>query len=104
MLFSNSYQREIRLVLHCPFCGAPEDERVSGVDEFGSNIVLLMFDCPFSLKTPTEIISQDDSVTQKFLDDWRQKNGEAWLESIGPILKNREVRNMERMAKRSSAA
>jgi hypothetical protein len=74
------------------------------VDESGVDVVLLMFDCPFSLKTPREMISQDDCVTQKFLDDWRQKNGEAWLESLGPILKNREVRNMVRMARRSSPA
>jgi hypothetical protein len=92
------------LSLHCPFCDAPGDERVSGVDESGEAVVLLMFDCPFFFKMPQKQMNDDDSAIQNYLNDWRQKNGEAWLETIGPVLKNRELRNIERKKNRSSAA
>jgi len=62
-----------------------------------------MFDCPFSLKMPKDIMTEEDAEIQKYLEDWRRKNGDAWLESIGPILKNRELRNIEKNVKRSSA-
>jgi hypothetical protein len=92
------------LVLYCPFCNAPEDERVSGIDGTGGSVVLLMFDCPFSLKMPQNLMSEKDTGIQKYLDDWRLKNGDAWLESVGPILKNRELRNIQKNMKRSSVA
>ncbi len=63
-----------------------------------------MFDCPFSLKITQKLILENDDLLQKYLDDWQQKNGVAWLDSIGPILKNRELGNMDRKAKRSLAA
>jgi len=73
------------------------------VDGSEDAVVLLMFDCPFSLKMPKDIMTEEDAEIQKYLEDWRRKNGDAWLESIGPVLKNRELRNIEKNVKRSSA-
>ena len=92
------------MALRCPFCEASGDERVSGIDEFGEAVVLLMFDCPFFFKMPQNLMNNDDSAIQNYLNDWRQKNGEAWLETIGPVLRNKELRNIERKENRSSAA
>jgi len=82
--------------LRCPFCAAPEAERVSGIDGSGSEVVLLMFDCPFFIRIPQEVGAKNDQKIQAYLDEWRAKNGDEWLESIGPFLKNRELRGMER--------
>jgi hypothetical protein len=81
--------------LHCPFCFAPEDERVEATNEDGDSVLLVMFDCPFYYQFSTGEIASDDKM-QKLLDDWRTSNGEAWLESVGPIMKARELRNIER--------
>jgi hypothetical protein len=83
------------LTLSCPFCRAPEAGRVAGVDDSGATLVLLMFDCPFSLKVPQSLAGTNEATLQTYLEEWRSRHGEAWLESVGPILKNRELRNME---------
>ncbi len=75
-----------------------------GSTEQGRPSFFLMFDCPFSLKMPQNLMSEEDTGIQKYLDDWRLKNGDAWLESIGPILKNRELRNIGKNVKRLHAA
>ena len=84
------------MTIRCPFCGAVEDERVPGVDENGQKVVLLMFDCPFFCKLPIELLASNDSI-QNYLNDWRTREGDSWLDSIGPILKARELRNMEKL-------
>ena len=82
-------------MLYCPFCRAEEDDRLNGVDEEGNNVVLLMFNCPFFLKLARDDIGSDEE-TQSFLDGWRKREGEGWLDSLGPVLKRRELRNIER--------
>jgi hypothetical protein len=83
------------MTIRCPFCNASEDNRVEGVDENSKRIILLMFDCPFFFKLPQEVLASDQLV-QNYLDEWRTREGELWLESIGPILKARELKNMNR--------
>jgi hypothetical protein len=83
------------MVLQCPFCHAPEDERIEGVDELGNRVVLLMFDCPFHFKLPSDLQGSDESI-QAYLDNWRRDNGDEWLESVGPVMKSRELGNIER--------
>lgn len=61
-----------------------------------------MFDCPFYFKMPQEVALGDESTVQSYLDNWRQENGEDWLESVGPVMKNRELRNMERSSHKDS--
>jgi len=102
-LFSNQRHTSPRLPLQCPFCRAPEDERVQGVDELGNHVILLMFDCPFFFQIPQELALGDDSSIQLYLDDWKQENGNAWLDSLGPTMKERELNNMERNRKASSS-
>jgi len=82
-------------MLRCPFCNAEEDERLEGVDEDGRNVILLMFNCPFFLKVPRESFGTDAQV-QDYLNGWRKEEGELWLESVGPVLKRRELKNIER--------
>jgi len=82
-------------LLYCPFCRAEEDDRLNGVDEEGNNVVLLMFNCPFFLKLAQDAIGSDEAA-QNFLDGWRKREGDAWLDSLGPVLKRRELRNIER--------
>jgi len=84
------------LTIRCPFCNAAEDERVVGVDENGQKVVLLMFGCPFFYKFPTELLTSDNLI-QDHLNEWRAREGDFWLDSIGPILKARELRNMEKL-------
>ncbi len=86
------------MTLRCPFCEAPEEERVKGIDEVGNRVVLLMFDCPFYFRMPETLMGSDDSI-QAFLDEWRLQNGDEWLESVGPVMKTRELRNIERARK-----
>ncbi|MDG6995748.1 MAG: hypothetical protein JRN52_07485 [Nitrososphaerota archaeon] len=81
--------------LHCPFCHAPEDERLDAVDEKGEGTLLVMFDCPFFFKFPTSARGTDESM-QRLLDAWRSEDGESWLNSVGPVMKARELRNIER--------
>jgi hypothetical protein len=90
------------LSLHCPFCHAPEDERLEAKDEEGKDIILLMFDCPFHFRFFHDQVG-GDKVMQQILDDWRNENGEAWLESLGPIMKKREIQNIERFNSAVSA-
>ncbi|MHB1908089.1 MAG: hypothetical protein ACYCQJ_04350 [Nitrososphaerales archaeon] len=81
--------------LYCPFCHAEEADRVEAVDEQGKRLVLLMFDCPFAIRVdPIEL--QDESKAQLYLTNWRIKEGDLWLDKIGPILKERETRNIEK--------
>ncbi len=55
-----------------------------------------MFDCPFFYKLPIGLATSDNLV-QEYLNEWRIKEGDSWLDTIGPILKAREIRNMERL-------
>ena len=81
--------------LYCPFCHAPESERVSAMEGGGKEIILLMFDCPFFFKiNPEELASE--ARAQEFLNQWREKDGDKWLEGIGPILRDREMKNIQR--------
>jgi hypothetical protein len=91
------------LTLQCPFCDAPEDERIAGVDESGNSVVLLMFDCPFFYQLPQELASKTENEIQSFLNDWREEYGEDWLENVGPIMKNRELKNIEKSGKSSQS-
>lgn len=43
----------------------------------------------------------DESI-QMYLNDWRAKNGDAWLDSLGPVMKSRELKNVERSKSHSS--
>jgi len=89
------------LTLRCPFCGAEEDERVEGVDESGNEVTLLMFHCPFFFKLSRDFAGEDNTI-QDFLNHWRLENGNEWLESLGPVMKNRELKNMQKSGKISS--
>ncbi|MHB1868246.1 MAG: hypothetical protein ACYCPP_04805 [Nitrososphaerales archaeon] len=84
--------------LRCPFCNAKEDTRVNAVDHSGNHLVLVMFDCPFSYRFPEEQVVSDEYL-QVWLNDWRAKEGEIWLESLGPIIREREMRGVERYRK-----
>jgi hypothetical protein len=88
--------------LYCPFCHAAESERVLATDEDGKEVVLLMFDCPFFMKLEASHLESDERA-QHFLNQWRMKEGDRWLESIGPILRQREMRNIERYSSRVAA-
>ena len=81
--------------LRCPFCNAGEDERVSAVDRDGKRLVLVMFDCPFFYKFPEDQMGKDESL-QTQLNEWRKREGDAWLETLRPIIKAREMRGIER--------
>jgi hypothetical protein len=82
-------------MLRCPFCSAEEDERLEGVDEDGRSVILLIFNCPFFMKVPRERFGSDEQL-QDYLFGWRKREGDEWLESVGPVLKLRELRNIER--------
>jgi hypothetical protein len=86
------------LVLYCPFCNAQEDGRVDATDSEGNKILLVMFNCPFSYKFNEGEVGDDEKM-QKSLEKWKIEHGEEWLESVGPIMKERELRNMERASK-----
>jgi hypothetical protein len=92
----NANQCEFQLTIKCPFCNASEDERISGVDENGKKVMLLLFDCPFFYRLPIELLASDDSI-QNYLNEWRTREGDSWLESIGPILKVRELKNIDKL-------
>ena len=82
-------------MLFCPFCNAEEDVRLEGVDEEGRNVILLMFNCPFFTKIARDIFRSDEQI-QDYLKGWRMREGDSWLESVGPMLKRRELKNIER--------
>jgi hypothetical protein len=86
---------QFAMSLHCPFCHAMEDGRVEASDGEGNPILLVMFSCPFNYKFVKDELGSDDSM-QKVLDSWRATNGEDWLESLGPVMKARELKNIER--------
>lgn len=90
------------LALYCPFCHALEDGRLDARDENGEDIVLLMFDCPFHFRFYRDQVGLDGEM-QKILNDWREQNGDAWLDSVGPVMKKRELRNIEQYNSRISA-
>jgi hypothetical protein len=82
-------------MIHCPFCKAEEDERLMGTDRDGKTVVLLMFNCPFFFRVAPDIFDTDEKI-QNYMNGWRKREGDAWLDSVGPILKRRELRNIER--------
>jgi hypothetical protein len=91
------------LPLYCPFCHVRETERVSAIDENEKQVVLVMFDCPFSMKLDVSEI-ESDVKAQQFLNEWREKEGDRWLDSIGPILREREEKNIARYLSSNLAA
>ncbi len=54
-----------------------------------------MFNCPFFFRLPQNYLGPDEKV-QSYLDGWRKREGDEWLDSVGPVLKRRELRNIER--------
>ena len=60
-----------------------------------------MFGCPFSFKMPQNLMGPDDSV-QKHLNEWRINNGEAWLDTVGPVMQERELKNIENSTRAKS--
>ena len=42
---------------------------------------------------------RSDESMQVWLNDWRAKEGDVWLESLGPIIREREMRGVERYRK-----
>ncbi len=84
--------------LHCPFCHASEDGRVEAQDEKGEKVILVMFKCPFHYRFPANMFGSQtgDESAQRFLDEWKESNGDDWLSSIGPVLGERERRNMKK--------
>ncbi len=85
--------------IRCPFCGAPENARVDATDAEGEKILLVMFDCPFYYRFRSDQIGSGEAM-QRHLEQWRLEAGDNWLESIGPVMKAREIRNMERFGYR----
>lgn len=83
------------MTLWCPFCHAPEEERVNAVDVDGNKVLLVMFDCPFHFTFALDKLASEDRM-QEFLEDWKSREGESWLESVGPVMKAREMKNMSR--------
>ncbi|MDG6999430.1 MAG: hypothetical protein JRN15_09985 [Nitrososphaerota archaeon] len=83
------------MTLHCPFCHAPEAARLDAVDEKGNSVLLVMFDCPFFFRFPVDAKGADESM-QRLLDAWRIEEGDAWLNNVGPVMKAREMHNIER--------
>jgi hypothetical protein len=83
------------MTVHCPFCHAKETGRVPATDENQKQVVLVMFDCPFYMRMDSSLIETDEKA-QQFLDNWRKTEGEKWLQNVGPILREREIKNMAR--------
>lgn len=81
--------------LHCPFCDALEDARVNGEDDRGNKVILVMFGCPFFYRFPLDQTSGDEQMQIALL-NWRKSQGDEWLESVGPAMKERELANMKR--------
>lgn len=71
---------------------------MTGTDELGYPVVLLMFDCPFFYRMPASMVTSDEDI-QIYLDKWRKTNGDDWLERVGPAMKLRELKNIERRSK-----
>jgi hypothetical protein len=81
--------------LHCPFCNADEDGRIDAQDESGRNVVLVMFHCPFYFRFPAEELASEE-LAQSNLSIWKKSHGSEWLESLGPVLRDRERKNMQK--------
>ena len=81
--------------LRCPFCNASEEGRIEGMDESGKAVTLVMFNCPFYFRFPKNLAGTDRGM-QDYLAQWREREGDAWLESVGPVMKQREISNMEK--------
>ncbi len=96
--FSTIFAILFRMPLRCPFCNAEEDDRVDAIDHSGKHLVLIMFDCPFAYRFSEEQMGSDDSL-QARLNEWRKREGEAWLESLGPVIREREMRGIQRYEK-----
>lgn len=97
-VFESIAEEKSRMTLYCPFCHANECERLSAFDRDGSRLVLVMFDCPFSYRFPEDKQGNDEEL-QLILDSWRKKEGQKWLESLGPVIRSREMRGIERYEK-----
>lgn len=71
-------------------------------EEDGTEVLLLMFDCPFFMKLEVSNLESDEKA-QAFLNQWRTEDGEQWLQSVGPILREREKKNIARYSSRVAA-
>lgn len=71
-------------------------------EEDGTEVLLLMFDCPFFMKLKVSNLESDEKA-QAFLNQWRTEDGEQWLQSVGPILCEREKKNIARYSSRIAA-
>jgi hypothetical protein len=91
------------MALYCPFCHAKETDRVLATDEDQNQVVLVMFDCPFFMRLNLSTLETEERA-QQFLNDWKNNNGKKWLECIGPILREREMRNIARYSASKAAA
>jgi hypothetical protein len=89
--------------LYCPFCHASETERVLATDENQKQVLLVMFDCPFFMRMDVSQLESEEKA-QRFLNDWKTREGESWLNSVGPILRERERKNMARYSASKVAA
>jgi hypothetical protein len=89
--------------LYCPFCHANEADRVHATAEDGKQVVLVMFDCPFFMRMDPQKL-ESELVAQNFLNEWRFREGESWLESLGSIMKQREQKNIARYLAGKSAS
>ena len=89
------FSDQLDMPLRCPFCNAEEDERVSAIDREGRRLVLVMFNCPFSYRFPEDQAGTDESL-QVRLNEWRKLEGDAWLGTLGPIIRDREMRGIQR--------
>ena len=89
------FSEQLDMPLHCPFCNSKEDERVNAIDREGRRLVLVMFDCPFSYRFPEDQAGTDESL-QVRLNEWRKLDGDAWLGTLGPIIRDREMRGIQR--------
>ena len=84
------------MTLYCPFCHAKEDTRVSARDdEEGADVLLVMFSCPFYFRFSRDEVGSDDEM-QSLLETWKKEDGDAWLDAIGPVMKKRELQNIQR--------
>jgi hypothetical protein len=92
------------MTLHCPFCHAQEDGRIEAQDESGNEVVLVMFKCAFYYRFPSKELKDSEEGAQHMLDNWRITAGSEWLESIGPVLRERETRNMLKYEQSTRAA
>ncbi len=84
------------MALYCPFCHAKEDARLSARDEEeGEDVLLVMFNCPFHFRFYSDQLGSEEEM-QSLLELWRKEEGNAWLDNVGPVMKQRELQNIQR--------